>query len=199
MYISKFPLTHIFKDAPLGVRMMGKMIKPLVGNLVGNLAQAMEDQNRAIEDLMNDAKYYIAADSNAMRSLGLDSDGTIEVSAPFSQSSSTVSINGKTESRIQASFQVISTSSRGMGGGVATMSAVNGSIDSLYLNVNGRNVLIDTTKSAGSSASYDSSSGQTIVDDFDWKAKKASDGIGKNHNRKDDVIDAEFVDKKVNK
>ena len=199
MYISKFPLTHIFKDAPLGVRMMGKMIKPLVGNLVGNLAQAMEDQNRAMEDLMNDAKYYIAADSNAMRSLGLDSNGTIEVSAPFSQSSSTVSINGKTESRIQASFQVISTSSRGMGGGVATMSAVNGSIDSLYLNVNGRNVLIDTTKSAGSSASYDSSSGQTIVDDFDWKAKKASNGIGKNHNRKGDVIDAEFVDKKVNK
>jgi hypothetical protein len=110
-----------------------------------------------------------------------------------------MSINGKAESRIQASFEV-----RGdAGAGVATMIAVNGQIESLILNVEGRDLPIDTTKRAhgninGNGNSDTRSQQRTFMDDESskYRARKESDGIGKNHNRKeDDIIDAEFVDK----
>jgi len=181
--------------------MMSKMIKPLVGNLIGKLAQAVEDSQKQMDDLMGDVSFLIQQDANAAQSLG---HGAMEIGSPFSQSSSTVSMNGKMESRLQASFEV-----RGdLGAGVVTMNAVNGRIESLFLNVNGRNLAIDTTKSANASANvsasatstsdYRSQSQRTFMDDdsLKYKARKATDGIGKNHNRKeDDIIDVEFVDK----
>jgi len=184
------------KDAPLGVRMIGKMIKPLIGNLVGKLAQAVEESQQQMEDIMGDVSFLIQQDTTAVQYLGY---GAMEFGTPFSQSSSTMSINGKAESRIQASFEV-----RGdAGAGVATMIAVNGQIESLILNVEGRDLPIDTTKRAhgninGNGNSDTRSQQRTFMDDESskYRARKESDGIGKNHNRKeDDIIDAEFVDK----
>lgn len=97
------------------------------------------------------------------------------------------------------------------GGGIATVSAVNGVIQSLVLNVNGRNIDIDTKAAKSANASpndysndydYSNDDGRTVVEDnYDsYKVKKATDGIGKNHNRnKGDIIDVEFVEKKVSK
>lgn len=184
------------KDAPLGVRMIGKMIKPLIGNLVGKLAQAVEESQQQMEDIMGNVSFLIQQDTSAVQYLGC---GAMEFGTPFSQSSSTMSINGKAESRIQASFEV-----RGdAGAGVATMIAVNGQIESLILNVEGRDLPIDTTKRAhgninGNGNSDTRSQQRTFMDDESskYRARKESDGIGKNHNRKeDDIIDAEFVDK----
>ncbi len=170
----------VLKDAPLGVRMMGKLIKPLVSSMAGNIAQAMEEQSRQMSDLLGDARGLIVQDNRALDNLG----EPIEMGSPFSQSSSTMSVNGKTRSSIQASFEV-----RGSrGSGVATMSATDGQIDQLSLNVNGRNLSISTspTSSSWSSASVASEG-------------KSSRGIGKNSRMNDDIIDAEFVDKTVNK
>jgi hypothetical protein len=174
-------IDKIFQDAPLGVRMFGKMMKPLVSSIAGNLAEAVEEQSRQMSDLLSDARGYIIGNAECSRYLG----EPIEVSSPFSQSSSTVSINGKTESRISASFTVTGRN----GSAVATMNSSNGIIDSLYVNVNGRNIAIDTRGSSTRETSV-------FVDDTTYK--KASSGLGKNHNR-GKIIDAEFVDKKVNK
>lgn len=173
-------IDKIFQDAPLGVRMFGKMMKPLVSSLAGNLAEAVEEQSRQMSDLLSDARGYIIRNAECSRYLG----EPIEVSSPFSQSSSTVSINGKTESRISASFTVTGRN----GSAVATMNSSNGNIDRLYLNVNGRNIEIDTKGASRNDSIF--------VDDS--KYQKSSSGLGKNHNR-GKIIDAEFVDKKVNK
>jgi len=173
-------IDKMFQDAPLGVRMFGKMMKPLVSSLAGNLAEAVEEQSRQMSDLLSDARGYIIRNAECSRYLG----EPIEVSSPFSQSISTVSINGKTQSRILASFTVTGRNSSA----VATMNSSNGNIDSLYVNLNGRNIAIDTRGPSRDEAVF--------YDDSTYN--KASSGLGKNHG-KGEIIDAEFVDKKVNK
>lgn len=169
----------VLKDAPLGVRMMGKLIKPLVSNMAGSIAQAMEEQSRQMSDVLGDARRLIVQDSRATDYLG----EPIEVGSPFSQSSSTVSVNGKTRSSVQASFEV-----RGRrGSGVATMTATDGQIDQLSLNVNGRNISIDTILSSSSWSSTSVSKDDDVT----------SRGLGRNRRKDDDIIDAEFVDKKI--
>lgn len=173
----------MLKDAPLGVRMMGKMVKPLISSVVGNLAQAMEEQTQSMNDVLDNARNLIVRDGRAIEFLG----EPIEVGSPFSQSSSSVSINGETRSSIQASVEV-----RGSrGSGVATISATDGQIHTLNLNVAGRNISIDTIPSA--SADSWASSSQSFA------GSKRSDGLGKNSRGDDNIIDVEFVDKKVSK
>lgn len=172
-------IDKIFKDAPLGVKMFGKLMKPLVSSIAGSLAEAVEEQSRQTSELLSDARGYIVRNSECIRYLG----EPIEVSSPFSQSSSTVSINGQTRSRISASFAVTGRN----GSAVATMDSSDGRIDNLYVNINGRNIPIDTRISGSAKA-------QEIIEESVYK--KASYGLGKNHNQ-GKIIDAEFVDKKI--
>jgi len=168
----------MLKDAPLGVRMMGKMIKPIISSAVGSLAEAVEEQSRQMSDLLDDARMYIVSDQVAISELG----EPIEVGSPFSQSSSTMSVNGKTKSSINASFEVRGT----RGSGIATIDATDGKISSLSLNVNGRRFNIDVTGGPKSTT-------------VGGSAKRGS-GLGKNRVfNDDDIIDAEFVEKKVEK
>jgi len=178
----------MLKDAPLGVRMMGKMVKPLISSIVGNLAQAMEEQTQSMNEVLDNARDLIVRDGRAIEFLG----EPIEVGSPFSQSSSSVSVNGKTSSSIQASVEV-----RGSrGNGVATISATDGQIQTLNLNVAGRNIPIDTIPSA-SADSWTSSPPPS--QSFAGSKSKRSDGLGKNSRGDDNIIDVEFVDKKVSK
>jgi hypothetical protein len=182
----------MLKDAPLGIRMMGKMISPLISSAASNFAEAMEEQNRQISDILDDARMFIVSDKSATQVLG----EPIEVGMPFSQSSSTTSINGKTRSSINASFEV-----RGnRGAGIATIEASNGNIDQMVLNVNGRNIYVDVRGTATGRST------KTIIDiDTDTGTRtttssKRTSGLGKNRVIKDDdIIDAEFVEKKFDK
>lgn len=169
----------MLKDAPLGIRMMGKMISPIVSSVAGSLAEVMEEQSRQMSDILDDAKMYIVSDKVAIQELG----EPIEVGMPFSQSSSTTSINGQSRSSINASFEV-----RGSrGSGVASIEASNGTIDQLVLNVNGRRVYVDVRGKPS----------RTVVDVGTSSSSKRSSGLGKNRVIKDDdIIDAEFVEKK---
>lgn len=166
----------LFKDAPLGARLLSKMIKPIVGSVVGNIAQAMEDQSREMEDLLNNARTLILRDTNARRELGQP----LEVGMPFSQSSSSMNINGQKSSQVQSSFEIRGS----LASGIATMEATNGDISSLTVNVNGGGYfVIDTVRREGSS---NGSSGGF--------SKQGT--LGRNNIGKDDVIDVEFVEKK---
>lgn len=130
-------ISEVLKDAPLPVRMMGKMVGGMISNVASGLAEAAAEQGRRMEELMDDARRLIVADGAVVDALG----EPIVIGAPFSQSSSTVSINGKTTIQIQTSFEVMGSRQNG----VATMAANDNGISQLSVNVGGRNYNVNTS------------------------------------------------------
>lgn len=169
-------ITALLKDAPLAVRMLGSLVTPIFSGL----ASAMKEQQQQTQDLLDDAHDFILSDPAATSALG----EPIVMESPFSQSSSSVSINGKSSSQIQASFHVQGTRQLG----VATMVASDAGIQSLSLNVGGRVMDIPLFKSADGRFSSNV-----------FGASQKSSGLGKNHLKNNDVIDVEFVEKEVKK
>jgi len=167
-------INTMLKDAPLGLRMMGKMVAPILGSVVSKMASAMQEQSRQVGDALEDAKSFIVRDETACRLLG----EPILVDPPFSQSSSSMSVNGQNSSTIRAQFQVRGS----VGGGVATMEAANGEIQGLTLNVNGRSIRIDVSGNAPKVSVLRSTADTRVGNN----RKKSID---------DDVIDVEFYDK----
>ena len=179
----------MLKDAPLGLKLVGKMISPIISSVAGSVAQAMAEQQDQIQTTLNDAKNYILSDSDAIQALGGE---PIYVNPPFSQSSSSMSVNGKTSSRINLSFEVGGST----GSGIASMDCTNGKIDQLVLNVNGRRLNINVR---GSPTPTNTISGGRSTATVSSSANRGS-GLGKNRVLKnDEIIDVEFVDKKVDK
>ena len=158
----KEAINSMFKDMPFPIRMAGKMMAPLLSRV----GEEMAEQSRAAQDLMEEAKARLVNDATLRRQLG----EPVQVGSPFSQSSSSMSINGKSTTKVQASFQVAGP----YGSGVATLDSSNGEIQSLVVNVNGRNISVGA--SSGNVFGRASSSGSSRA--------------------KDDVIEAEIIEKK---
>lgn len=162
-------INEMLKDAPFPVRMMGKMVAPIVSSM----AESLGEQARQVQDLIEDARIMIVRDSRVVELLG----EPVEVSTmPFQQSSSSVNINGQAKTTVQASFQVQGSRA----GGVAIMSASGGekaSIEKLTVQAMGRSIDVDV-----------SPSGST------WRSSPRS-GLKSNDDM--DIIDAEFVEKKT--
>lgn len=138
-------LTEILKDAPLPIRMMGKMIAPIMSNLASSMAEIAEQQRQGVETTLRDARSYLMADPAVERLLG----SSIEVGNPFSQSSSSYSVNGETQSRIEISFPVSGT----MGSGIARAVVVDGDkMQQLDLQVGGRVMAVSLAQNASYSA-----------------------------------------------
>lgn len=162
-------ISALLKNTPFPVRMLGKMIAPIVSSM----AEQLSEQSRVLDDVLVEAQNMILLDSKATTALG---GRSIEFGSPFSQSSSTVSINGKSTTNIKASFPVQGPVSSG----IVSVSASGSKIDSLTLEVAGRYYYIDLVQKNKFSQS-------------------SSTRIGKNSKvREDDIIDAEFVEKKSN-
>lgn len=152
----------LFQNTPFGT--VGKAI---IRPLLQTMASTFEEQAESVQQVVDQAKAFILRDDRLTRRL-TGGDGAIQTTSPFSQSSSTTSINGRRTSEIGVSFQVFG---RGASG-VATVLARNGAITSLY-------VVIDGVK-------YN-------VDPSTLPSSSVSDGLG---NINDNIIDAEFVEKK---
>lgn len=161
-------ISALLKDTPFPIRIFGRMISPLVSSM----ADQISEQTRLLDDVLDEAQNMILSDSKAAMALG---GSAIKFGSPFSQSSSTVSINGKSTTNINASFPARGPDSSG----VVSVSASGSKIESLTLEVAGRYYYIDlATKNQYSS-------GFTSTKSFD-----------KNMNiREDNIIDAEFVEK----
>eukprot|EP00545_Synedropsis_sp_CCMP1620_P003412 CAMPEP_0119012492 /NCGR_PEP_ID=MMETSP1176-20130426/6796_1 /TAXON_ID=265551 /ORGANISM="Synedropsis recta cf, Strain CCMP1620" /LENGTH=268 /DNA_ID=CAMNT_0006965459 /DNA_START=144 /DNA_END=950 /DNA_ORIENTATION=+ len=171
----KSGINAMLKDAPLAVRMMGSLVAPLLSSL----ASTVQAQQAKTQYLLDDARDFILSDPAARAALG----EPIVVQQPFSQASSSASMNGQASSQVQASFYVEGTLQQG----VATMSASESGIQSLSLQVGGRTMNIALVKSAG---------GSTSNSDVFGGAKPLSQStIGKNRTNKNDIIDVEFIDK----
>eukprot|EP00546_Thalassionema_frauenfeldii_P006728 CAMPEP_0178916376 /NCGR_PEP_ID=MMETSP0786-20121207/12599_1 /TAXON_ID=186022 /ORGANISM="Thalassionema frauenfeldii, Strain CCMP 1798" /LENGTH=282 /DNA_ID=CAMNT_0020589693 /DNA_START=97 /DNA_END=945 /DNA_ORIENTATION=+ len=162
-------INQILKDAPLPVRMLGSLVTPIFSQV----ASSFQEQQEQTMDLIEEARSFIVSDNDAISMLG----EPIVVQPPFSQSSSSSSINGETTTQVQASFPVQGQYQQG----IASMTATEAGIQRLVLQVGGRNINIKLDKGRNAFQS----SGQ-----FD-----KSQQFGKNRINKNDIIDVEFVEK----
>lgn len=160
-------LNTALKDAPLPIRMMGRMIAPLLSRA----AEQMAEQGRQANELLEEARRRITDDADVTRELG----EPVQVGRPFSQSSSTMVVNGKSAARVQSVFQVAGPN----GSGTATMSASDGEIASLTVNVNGRNISVGSGKKGG--GGY---------------GRPSRVGGGSNNIVEAEIIEAEIIEKK---
>lgn len=120
-------LNTLLQDFPLPIRMMGRALSPMLSDL----ATEMQKQSEVLQDVLEVARMQIINSPQLQYELGPE----IMVSAPFRQSSSSMSINGQTTNSVQASFEVRGSNS--MSSGLANLVAENGIIKSLVVNVNG--------------------------------------------------------------
>lgn len=131
-------LAEILKDAPLPIRMLGKMVEPLLSSALSGMAETFAEQQAKVESLLNEARLYLEADDNVKNELG----ETVQIGTPFSQSSSSSNINGKTMSRVELAFPV--TGSRSSG--IAQLMSTGDGIQSLKLQTGGRVIDVNRTK-----------------------------------------------------
>lgn len=163
-------LDNLLKDAPLGVRMIGKMVSPLISTMASTLADTMAEQQRTTEGIMDDARGYLFGDPAVRDLIG----ERIQLGVPFSQSSSTSSINGITQTRVELAMPIQGS----RGSGTVRLLATQDGIAQLQLDALGRRVDVKLTKKASpSSTSFRSSSSSRINGD-------------------DNIIEAEVIDKK---
>ncbi|GAX16779.1 hypothetical protein FisN_21Hh227 [Fistulifera solaris] len=161
-------LQEMLKDAPLPIRMVGSMVAPMLSSAMSGLAETMAEQQQAVSNVQEDAKAYLLADPAVARLLG---DGPIQLGAPFSQSSSTSSINGKTTSQVEIAFPVQGS----MASGIVRASSANGTLQQLILQASGASIAVSLSSRTPRASSFRS---------------------GKANNKgKDDIIEAEIIDK----
>jgi hypothetical protein len=128
-------IKELLKDAPLPIKMAGRIIAPLLTNVMSGLAETMAEQQKEIESVLSDTKAYLLADLKVAELVG---DGPIQVGKPFSQSSSSSSIDGLTTTRIELAFPVEGS----MQSGVAKATSANGKLQQLVLQVEGRTISV---------------------------------------------------------
>lgn len=145
----------LFQNTPFGA--VGKAI---VRPLLKTMATAFEEQAESVQQVIDQATTSIMRDERLTRKL-TGGRGTVQTAAPFSQSSSTASINGRQTSEIGASFEVFGQGSSG----VATVLASNGAITSLYVIIDGVRYNVDLSqRSGGSAANLQGYSSDNIID-----------------------------------
>lgn len=165
-------ITEFLKDAPLPIRMFGKMMSPLMSNVMSSLAETMAEQQETMDSIMSDARKFILNDDAVVKLLG----EPISIAAPFSQSSSTTSINGQSQTRIELAFEVSGT----RGSGVARLSATNAGVQQILLQAMGRTIPVNL------SSRFSRSNGPT----------KFSSGRGSRIGEEDEnIIEAEIIEK----
>jgi hypothetical protein len=173
-------IDEMFKGAPLGVRMLGKMVvKPLLGSIASTVAEGMASQAQTMEKVMDDAQFYVMNDRDVADALGTP----IQLSTtPFSQSSSMMTVNGQTQSRIELATNIAGSNRSG----VARILANGDGISQLIVETGGRvyNVNVSSSPSKSTSKFFDDSG-----------SSSSSSNIRKNKN--DDIIEAEIVEKET--
>jgi len=131
------PLNEMLKGAPLPIRLMGKIVSPLLAKAAEEIAEQTAD----MQEIWEDARMRLINSSEVADACG----DKLQISQPFSQGQSTTVINGQRSARVQSSFQVVGTRASG----VATLESVNGEIRTLSLNVNGRIINVGSIGAGG--------------------------------------------------
>lgn len=164
-------LRELFKDAPLPIRALGGLVAPLVSSAMSAAAESLAQQQAAVDDYLAQAQRCLQADPAVVRRLG----DPVRVGSPFSQSSSTTNVNGKSTSRVQIGFAV--SGSKGVSAMAQLSATGEAGLQSLVVQGPGFTLNVNVNKTSSSSSSSANS-------------KRFSSG-----NDDDDVIEAEIIDK----
>jgi Cytochrome oxidase complex assembly protein 1 len=159
----KSEIKQLFKDAPLGLRMLGGMIGPILGGLASNLAETAATQQELVDVVYRRAVANIMNDGAVVDALG----NGIDVGRPFSQSSSSSSINGATTMRVELAFEVSGSRRRGVGRVVSTGKGSDDvTLQLLEVQVDGRVIPVSTSRVSSSSkrATYLSSNDDSVIE-----------------------------------
>jgi Cytochrome oxidase complex assembly protein 1 len=149
----KSEITQLFKDAPLPLRMLGGMVGPLLGGLASTLAEAAATQQELSEVVYQRAVVNIQADRAVSDAMG----DPVIVGRPFSQSSSSSSINGATTTRVELAFEVSGSRRRGVGKVVSSGKGSDVELQMLEVQVNGKVIPVSTTRKSSAKSRYPSS------------------------------------------
>ena len=170
-------LNDLLKGAPLPIRTFVKYaVAPMLGKLASKVAEGVEAQRKTMEKILDDTRSYLLNDDEITNLLGVP----IQLGTPFAQSSSSASINGRRQTRIEFSLEVSGPKNNG----VVRVLATGEGIGQLLVESTGKIYNIDIS-SKGSGR----------------KKKKKKVGRGSSspksnwNNDKGQIIDAEIVDK----
>jgi Cytochrome oxidase complex assembly protein 1 len=140
-------IQQIFKDAPLPIRMVSNMIGPIFSSMMSSIAETAASQQSMVDIVYDQAVQSIQTDPAVQMVLG----DRITVGRPFSQSSSSSSINGATTIRIELAFPISGRLGEGIGRLVASASGNNNPIvQTLEVQANGNVIDINTRISSSS-------------------------------------------------
>lgn len=167
-------MKEMLKDAPFPVKMMGRLITPLLSRVASDFSETMAEQQRSIETILEDSKAYILGDDVAVQALG----EPIKIGTPFSQSSSTSIINGQKTSNMQLGFPVSGSKSSGMAQAIATQSGLS----ELLLQVDGRQINVNLSRRGAPS-----------------KRVGKNHRVGSSSDDDDNIIEAEIIEKEPKK
>ncbi len=138
--LAKDGLDALLKDAPLPVKLIGGMLKPLAGMMGDMIAEGAEDAN----DLLAEAGSALRSDPQVRDLLGSD----VEIGAVFSSMSSNV--NGVKTMQLQA--QCAGSKGSGVcairGGGTGSAA-----VESIQVQVGGRVITVGSLRGSGGGSS----------------------------------------------
>lgn len=95
-------IQQIVKDAPLPIRMLSSMISPMFGSMMSSLAETVSSQQDLVDAVYNNAIQVLQNDPSIRNEFG----NNPSIGRPFSQSSSSSSINGISSSRVELAFPI---------------------------------------------------------------------------------------------
>lgn len=162
-------LNEALRGAPMGIQMMGRVFGPLVSSVASRLAETVAEQQKATEGLLDDASRYLVNDPSVTNLLG----EPISLGAPFSQASSTSSINGKSQTRIDLALPVSGSRSSGTVRIVATQDGIS----QMQLDAGGQRLSVSLQAPRFS--------------------KGPTSGFPSRTNGDDNIIEAEIIDKET--
>ena len=131
----------LFKDAPLPVKMMAGLMKPLVGSL----GAAIQESQADADELLQEAQNALRVDGNAAALLGAN----IQIGSVFSTSSSSSNINGQVRKMVMLQAQCAGTAGSGV---VAIRGESDGraiQVASLQLQAGGQVINVPTLRGGG--------------------------------------------------
>ena len=192
-------IKEFLKDAPLGVRMAGDLVSPILSELASTVAESLVDQQRSMEDVLATAQLYLQNDPDVTRILG-GSGTTIVLGSPISQSSSTTSINGQTQSRMELVVPVSDGTGFSYGASTVNISATNNEITRLELNTVSQRIQVNITNKPSqpsqqfTSATTRNNSSTTTTGRTSSSASSYASSSS-NSDGDDNIIEAEIIEK----
>jgi hypothetical protein len=170
-------LNDLLKGAPLPIRTFVKYaVAPMLGKLASKVAEGVEEQRKTMEKILDDTRSYLLNDDEITNLLG----EPIQLGTPFAQSSSSASINGRRQIRIEFSLEVSGPKNNG----VVRVIATGEGIGQLLVESTGKIYNVDLSSKGGGRKKKK-------------KIRRGSSSPNSNWNNDDgQIIDAEIIEKK---